>query len=273
MEQRRPDVLLLLDGGVLVIELKTKGSVDIADIDQVSAYARDLRAYHAACAVEPVIPALVLMGATGRIGNQAGVEIVGPDAVDDVVASISTGGKREALTRTAFLDVDAYRPLPTIVEAARQLMESGSLVRVGRADAATAPTLEYLTAVAHEAAAPKTRHLVLLGGLPGTGKTLVGLQLAHSRFLDDLAVARDQPNRRLPRCTCLATVPWSKSCNTSFAPPAVAARHSFAASRTTSRSTPPLRLHPSRTRPDLRRGAARVRRRTGRGQALEPCTS
>ena len=26
MEQRRPDVLLLLDGGVLVIELKTKGS-------------------------------------------------------------------------------------------------------------------------------------------------------------------------------------------------------------------------------------------------------
>jgi hypothetical protein len=31
---------------------------------------------------------------------------------------------------------------------------------------------------------------VLLTGLPGTGKTLVGLQLAHARFLDDLAIER-----------------------------------------------------------------------------------
>ena len=31
---------------------------------------------------------------------------------------------------------------------------------------------------------------MLLSGLPGTGKTLVGLQLAHARFLDDLVVER-----------------------------------------------------------------------------------
>jgi hypothetical protein len=44
--------------------------------------------------------------------------------------------------------------------------------------------------IAREAARTKTRRLVLLTGLPGTGKTLVGLQLAHARFLDDLAVER-----------------------------------------------------------------------------------
>jgi hypothetical protein len=69
-------------------------------------------------------------------------------------------------------------------------MESGTLRRIERADAETRPTLEYLTNVAHEAARTKTRHLVLLSGLPGTGKTLVGLQLAHARFLDDLSIAR-----------------------------------------------------------------------------------
>ena len=78
--------------------------------------------------------------------------------------------------------------VPTLVEAARELMESGTLRRIHRPDVEL--TLEYLTAVAHEAARTRTRHLILLSGLPGTGKTLVGLQLAHARFLDDLAVAR-----------------------------------------------------------------------------------
>ena len=69
-------------------------------------------------------------------------------------------------------------------------MESGTLRRIHRPDVETRPTLEYLTEIAHEAARSRTRHLILLSGLPGTGKTLVGLQLAHARFLDDLAIAR-----------------------------------------------------------------------------------
>jgi hypothetical protein len=69
-------------------------------------------------------------------------------------------------------------------------MESGTLRRIERAYAVTQPTLEYISGIAREAAASRSRHLVLLSGLPGTGKTLVGLQLAHARFLDDLAVER-----------------------------------------------------------------------------------
>jgi hypothetical protein len=35
-----------------------------------------------------------------------------------------------------------------------------------------------------------TRHLVLVTGVPGAGKTLVGLRTVHAHFLDDLAVPR-----------------------------------------------------------------------------------
>ena len=190
MEHRRPDVILLMGGAVLVLELKGKSRMELADIDQASGYARDLRAYHRECEDRPVHPVLVLMNALGRIGELAGVQVIGPDALDALASELGAKPPTLPISRSLFLDPDAYRPLPTIVQAARELMETGELRRIKRAYAVTQPTLDYLAGVAREAAASKTRHLVLLSGLPGTGKTLVGLQLAHSRFLDDLAVDR-----------------------------------------------------------------------------------
>jgi hypothetical protein len=190
MEERRPDVILLIGGAVLVLELKGKANTELADVDQASAYARDLRAYHRECETRPVYPALVLMSRSGRVGETAGVDVIGPDVIDQLAAELDSQTPANPISRAAFLDQDAYRPLPTIVEAARELMERGELRRIRRAYAATAPALEYLTDVAHEAAATRSRHLVVLSGLPGTGKTLVGLQLAHARFLDDLSIPR-----------------------------------------------------------------------------------
>lgn len=190
LEHRRPDVILLIGGAVLVLEFKGKSRPELADLDQAAAYARDLRAYHRECANHPVSAALVLTRASGRLGASAGVSIIGIDAIDGLASDIQETEVGPPISRAAFLDPAAYRPLPTLVEAARELMESGTLRRIERANAQTGPTLEYLTAVAHEAAQTRTRHLVLLSGLPGTGKTLVGLQLAHARFLDDLSVAR-----------------------------------------------------------------------------------
>lgn len=198
MEHRRPDVVLLIGGAVLVLELKGKGIVDLADVDQASAYARDLRAYHRECEERPVHPVLVLMNRSGRAEATAGVEVIGPDVIDQLISELDDQTPDNPISRAAFLDPEAYRPLPTIVEAARELMEHGELRRIRRAHAATEATMSYLTRIAHEAAASKTRHLVLLSGLPGTGKTLVGLQLAHARFLDDLAINRGERKPTAP---------------------------------------------------------------------------
>jgi hypothetical protein len=191
MEQRRPDAVLLLGGSVLVLELKGKAIVERVDIDQAAAYARDLRSYHRECADRAVGPVLILTRGQGRLAIDAGVEIIGPDALNGLAADFSAKypGKRLSIDR--FLDPAAYSPLPSLVEAARELLESGEIRRIGIVDEKTRPTLELIANIAREAAATKTRRLVLLTGLPGTGKTLVGLQLAHARFLDDLAIARD----------------------------------------------------------------------------------
>ena len=47
-----------------------------------------------------------------------------------------------------------------------------------------------MTRIIHEAAQKKQRRLILLTGVPGAGKTLVGLRTVHAHYLDDLAIPR-----------------------------------------------------------------------------------
>lgn len=190
MESRRPDVVLLVGAGVMVLELKGKLAPSQADLDQASAYARDLRCYHRECHTRPVVPVLVPTRARGYLGEESGVHVSGPDTLDELIGRLTTDVLSPAIDRSRFLDESAYCPLPTLVEAARELMRSGNLRRIERAHASTAPAMEAITEIVHEAARTKTRHLVLLTGLPGSGKTLVGLQTVHAHFLDDLAVTR-----------------------------------------------------------------------------------
>jgi hypothetical protein len=190
LEFRRPDVVLLMGGAVLVLELKGKKAASQADIDQAAGYVRDLRAYHRECADRPVHGAVVLTEASGEIDRDGDVRVVGIDAVDHLAEELDLRDPNAILDPGQFLSVEAYRPLPSLIEAARELFERGDLRRIRRAAAATDPALQCISEIVHEAARTKTRRLILLTGVPGSGKTLVGLQIAHARWLDDLAVPR-----------------------------------------------------------------------------------
>lgn len=190
MEARRPDVVLLVRGPVIVLELKGKETPSQADVDQAAAYARDLQCYHRACEGRSVVPILVPTRAKGRLGTRCGVEVMGPDAVDGAVQELTAAAREPAISASDFLTESAYRPLPTLVEAARELMQRGDLRRIHRAAATTDPAVAEVSRIIHEAAARKERRLILLTGVPGAGKTLVGLRTVHAHFLDDLAVPR-----------------------------------------------------------------------------------
>ncbi len=190
MEARRPDVVLLVRGPVIVLELKGKETPSQADVDQAAAYARDLQCYHGACEGRAVVPIVVPTRAKGRLGARCGVEVMGPDAVDGVVQELTASAREPAIRAADFLAESAYRPLPTLVEAARELMQRGDLRRIRKAAAATDPAVAEVSRIIHEAAAKKERRLILLTGVPGAGKTLVGLRTVHAHFLDDLAVPR-----------------------------------------------------------------------------------
>lgn len=190
MESRRPDALLLLAGAVVVLELKGTEAPSQADLDQADAYARDLRCYHRECADTPVYPVVVPIRARGYVGERSGVYVAGPDAVDGLIEEIERDRDLPPIHASAFLAAEAYCPLPSLVQAARELFHSRTIREIHRARAATDPAVSEITRIIHEAAATKTRHLVLVTGVPGSGKTLVGLQAVHTHFLDDLAIPR-----------------------------------------------------------------------------------
>lgn len=188
MESRRADAVFLLHESVVVMELKGKSRPSDADIDQAHAYARDLRCYHAECENREVHALLVPTSASGDRGTVRGVRICGPDVLDAVIDEYDARGQSEVVDPRRFLSGDAYRPL--LVSAARELFLHGTLRRIKRAAAATDGAADAVSRIVHSAAHSRTRHLVLLTGVPGAGKTLVGLRLVHSHFIDDLAISR-----------------------------------------------------------------------------------
>ena len=189
MEQRRADVIFLLNGAVVVLELKGAFNPSMAAIDQASAYARDLRNYHDICADLPVYAVVVPTAAKGIRGKFQDVYVCGPDAIDELIQTFDRDRNR-SVDPKAFLSAEAYRPLPTLVRAARELFETGTLRRVRIASAQTDPAINLIASLIRNAKTSGKRKLILLAGIPGAGKTLVGLQTVHSSFIDDLSVPR-----------------------------------------------------------------------------------
>ncbi len=194
---RRPDVIVLQRGCIVVLELKGAAHPTRAALDQAWGYARDLSAYHSACADKLVHPVLVTSAGPSTPTKVDDVYHVGPKGLDMLLYEL-TQSDAATVEPAAFLAPDAYAPLPTIVSAARELFHKRPLPLIKRARAATEPALAVISAIAHEAARTKTRRLVLLSGVPGSGKTLVGLQLVHAGWLDDLAVDRGHGKPPVP---------------------------------------------------------------------------
>ena len=176
LESRRADVVLLLNGVVLVIEFKGRLIASDADIDQANAYARDLRAYHKCCANTQVKCLLVLTRSYENKKHSNKFSIVGPDHIAEYCLNVVTSNS-PAIPADIFLSHDSYQPLPSLIKAARELFKTGELTRIHRAAVATQPTLHKCSEIIHLSAQNKRRALILISGVPGAGKTLVGLQL------------------------------------------------------------------------------------------------
>jgi len=86
---------------------------------------------------------------------------------------------------TRFADIEAwfdseYAPLPSLIRSAQMLFKEKSFPQIKKAQSAGIPeTINKLKSIAAQAEENGSHHLALITGVPGAGKTLVGLQFVH----------------------------------------------------------------------------------------------
>jgi len=183
---RRPDVIILGSSTIFVLEFKDYATILPAHADQVDAYARDLQHYHAGCEKHTVVPVLVLARAKDRIQQYDSVSVVSANALAEFLSTSPMWEKEHPVNEVQWLLSD-YSPLPSLIEAARTIWDKQPLPQIKRAQSAGIPqTIAELIRIAREAQAKNELHLALVTGVPGAGKTLVGIQLVYENHLDTI---------------------------------------------------------------------------------------
>lgn len=175
---RRPDVVVHSGGAISVLEFKITSAATQAHRDQVEAYARDLADYHEASHDRTIVPILVIPGATNLGKGGAVIELA---TADDLARELLAVSVPQPFSLDAWLHA-AYAPPPALVEAARRIFQHEPLPHVRQALSAGIPdTIDFVTDLIADAEANRSRKLVLVTGVPGSGKTLVGLRLVYER--------------------------------------------------------------------------------------------
>jgi hypothetical protein len=189
---RRVDVALVVGATILVLEFKVGARHVLRnDLEQVWDYALDLKNFHKASHNVRIVPILVATESISPIPEAL------PNQVDGVHAPVACGAKELskmlhlALQSDIGQAIDAaawvrspYFPTPTIIEAAQALYAQHSVDALARNDAGAKNlgiTSKRLEELADEARATRRKAICFVTGVPGSGKTLVGLNVATKR--------------------------------------------------------------------------------------------
>lgn len=186
---KRVDAVLLLAGTILVVEMKGDGNWQSEYREQAADYARRLFWFHRYCgeAGNEVRTLLVNYGAGASDGERDFLTTIRIEQLAETMRRFDRPDVYQPLPLERFLSPDACQPAPSLVQAVRRYFSHHALPRIKRIDEITKRTVDRVVSEIHDAHARRKRKLLLVSGVPGAGKTYVGLQIAHDRFLDDLA--------------------------------------------------------------------------------------
>lgn len=195
---KRVDVLLVIKNAVFVIEFKVgETTFHNSDIEQVWDYALDLKNFHKPSHEALVIPILVATEAQNSF-----IEISTTSHNDNLLLPILANEKdiKKAVDNSLnffsstekinseLFSKGSYSPTPTIVEAALSLYRTHTVDDITRSDA-EAKNLTVTTSIISDtikkAQREKKKIICFVTGVPGAGKTLVGLKVATSHLNEE----------------------------------------------------------------------------------------
>lgn len=189
---KRVDTILIIRDLVFVIEFKVGQNKFLHyDIEQVWDYALDLKNFHKPSHKTFVVPILIATEAEYTYPI-----ITTNNHNDNLAYPVKTNSKgiRDVIQRSIeffhesqihILGEDylagAYHPTPTIIEAAISLYNNHTVKEITRGDAGAinlTKTTKSISDVIQYSKSSKKKSICFVTGVPGAGKTLVGLNIA-----------------------------------------------------------------------------------------------
>jgi hypothetical protein len=192
---RRIDVVLLIGPVIFVLEFKVgEKEFTASAMDQVMDYALDLKNFHESSHKQFIAPILVATKAKTKI-----LSIEATPQNDKTLFPIKCNSESivEALAGVIkFVDgnvisqqeweLGRYSPTPTIIEAAMALYSGHSVEEISRSDAGAINLRQTTEAISNIIVSSKEhsrKSICFVTGVPGAGKTLVGLNIAN-KYID-----------------------------------------------------------------------------------------
>lgn len=197
---RRIDALLLIGPVIFVLEFKVGEKEFTAQgLDQVWDYALDLKNFHetsheryvapvlVATEAKSVAPAAVLTPQNDRLFHPVRTNVNQLGNVIESILSFAGGEKIDP----AKWESGRYCPTPTIIEAAMALYNDHTVTDISRSDASAKnlnQTSDEIAEIIRNSRERSCKTICFVTGVPGAGKTLVGLNVAtkHIDKNDDL---------------------------------------------------------------------------------------
>jgi DUF2075 family protein len=193
---KRVDCLLIIQNIVFVIEFKVGEKEYLSsNLDQVWDYALDLKNFHKPSHSALLIPILVATEAKNE--NFQFLQTTHEDGLykplkanKNNLREILLNGIEFCKSSTTLIDQDyvkgSYSPTPTIIEAAVTMYKNHSVADITRSDADAknlTTTTKSVSDIIEYAQNEKKKVICFVTGVPGAGKTLVGLDIA-TKHLD-----------------------------------------------------------------------------------------
>jgi len=197
---KRIDVVLLVNGIVFCLEFKAEDRFMANDKEQVWDYALDLKNFHEESANLTIVPILVATEAKS-IDNELVFSYYSDKVYEPLFANAAT--LLSLLERVLEKEQDGgvinsqdwiysrYYPTPTIIQAASALYMNHSVEDITKHEADKAgidSCTKFILDVIKESKEKKQKSICFVTGVPGAGKTLVGLNVAIQQEQGDLAV-------------------------------------------------------------------------------------
>ena len=195
---KRVDVVVLYNGRVFVLEFKVgEQRYPMAALEQALDYALDLKNFHEQSHERDIVPILVATQGHEVLADYSaryedGVfhpfKCNGENYLDSIwILNETHGDYIPPVDVPAWLD-SMYRPTPTIVEAAQALYEGHQVEDITRPEAEMpnlTRTANEINAVISAAKKNHSKAICFITGVPGSGKTLAGLNVACKRSITE----------------------------------------------------------------------------------------